>query len=30
VEFRQFVDTAQLRWAMGLGDDAGITPAGPA
>jgi ketosteroid isomerase-like protein len=28
VEFRQFVDTAQLRWAMGLTDDTGITPAG--
>jgi ketosteroid isomerase-like protein len=28
VEFRQFVDTAQLRWAMGLSDDAGIAPGG--
>lgn len=27
VEFRQFVDTAQLRWAMGLTDDPGITSA---
>lgn len=28
VEFRQFVDTAQLRWAMGLSEDDGITAAG--